>query len=265
MSPATQCALKSIACISMLVSIDAYIWSRARQCSSSAADPRQRCSRCTGCWRLRARSSRHKAQLKASNAQACMGGHVLSHWKYCAGIVGSLRSTHSLMLQSFCSAPDAIMARRGLQATASTASQCPSPSASLLSLPGIFWTSCITSKQSQLLPRYCGGSHTAGLRAAVSQRRPSSTHGVPWAARAAQHSVTGLAALQPYLCIIWNEQTWIAGSCLSVQHYCCNSTLPVTATQDCRSTRCGSATRSHPLQRCTPVSVLSLEFNSRCV
>ena len=71
-----------------------------------------------------------------------MGRSVLSHWKYCAGMVGSLRSTQSLMLQSFCSAPDAIMARRGLAATASTASQCPSPSASLLSLPGIFWTSC---------------------------------------------------------------------------------------------------------------------------
>ena len=97
---------------------------------------------------------------------------VSSQWKYCAGMVGSLRSTQSLMLQSFCSAPDAIMARRGLQATASTASQCPLPSASLLSLPGILWTICRMPWQYQLLLRSRGGFHTTraegcGLAAAA--------------------------------------------------------------------------------------------------
>ena len=123
-----------------------------------------------------------------------MGRRVLFHWKYCAGMVGSLRSTHSLMLQSLCSAPDAIMARRGLQATASTASQCPSPSASLLSLPGILWTSCSRARQSQPLLRLLKALTQPELGAAVFLRRPSSLRGVPLAAGAAsqQHMYHGI-------------------------------------------------------------------------
>lgn len=92
-------------------------------------------------------AARNKCTMQSSEHTGLQGrcSIVSSHRKYCAGMVGSLRSTQSLMLQSFCSAPDAIMARLGLQATASTASQCPLPSASLpslLSLPGILWTIC---------------------------------------------------------------------------------------------------------------------------
>lgn len=57
-------------------------------------------------------------------------------------MLGSLLSTQSLMLRSFCSAPVANMASRGWQASASTASQCPAPSSSALSLPGIVCACC---------------------------------------------------------------------------------------------------------------------------